>query len=424
MLVKVSPSALNGTINAPASKSMMQRACALALLNNGVTILRNPGYSNDDKTAIEIIKNIGAKVLENENSISIISNGKINPVQIINCGESGLSLRMFAPIIALSDSEITLIGEGTLLNRPLQLLNNIFSSLNVFAASNNGFLPLQIKGPMIPADIAVDGSKSSQYLTGLLFAFASIAEKSITISVDNLVSKPYIDLSLEMLRLFGYSVSHDNYKQFFINPVKVKHNDYTIDIEGDWSSAAFLLVAGAIAGDVTVTGLKSNSSQADKAIVEVLESCGANINFENNAVSVNNQNSLSSFIFDATDCPDLFPALVVLAINCKGISIINGVHRLADKESNRAHAIVSEFSKIGADIVIENDCMKIKGNVKLNTATIWSHNDHRIAMAASVAALNIEGGILINNAEAVNKSFPEFYNSLKILGASLSLTNE
>ena len=424
MLVKVSPSALNGKINAPASKSMMQRACALALLNNGVTILRNPGYSNDDKTAIEIIKNIGAKVLENENSISIISNGKINPVQIINCGESGLSLRMFAPIIALSDSEITLIGEGTLLNRPLQLLNNIFSSLNVFAASNNGFLPLQIKGPMMPADIAVDGSKSSQYLTGLLFAFASIAEKSITISVDNLVSKPYIDLSLEMLRLFGYSVSHDNYKQFFINPVKVKHNDYTIDIEGDWSSAAFLLVAGAIAGDVTVTGLKSNSSQADKAIVEVLESCGANINFENNAVSVNNQNSLSSFNFDATDCPDLFPALVVLAINCKGISIINGVHRLADKESNRAHAIVSEFGKMGADIVIENDSMKINGNVKLNTATIWSHNDHRIAMAASVAALNIEEGILINNAEAVNKSFPEFYNSLKILGASVSLTNE
>ena len=424
MLVKVSPSALNGTINAPASKSMMQRACALALLNNGVTILRNPGYSNDDKTAIEIIKNIGAKVLENENSISIISNGKINPVQIINCGESGLSLRMFAPIIALANSEITLIGEGTLLNRPLHLLNNIFSSLNVFAASNNGFLPLQIKGPRMPADIAVDGSKSSQYLTGLLFAFASIAEKSITISVDNLVSKPYIDLSLEMLRLFGYSVSHDNYKQFFINPVKVKHNDYAIDIEGDWSSAAFLLVAGAIAGDVTVTGLKSNSSQADKAIVEVLESCGANINFENNAVSVNNQNSLSSFIFDATDCPDLFPALVALAINCTGISIINGVHRLADKESNRAHAIVSEFGKMGADIVIENDCMKINGDAKLNTATIWSHNDHRIAMAASVAALNIEGGILINNAEAVNKSFPEFYNSLKILGASLSLTNE
>ena len=424
MLVKVSPSALNGKINAPASKSMMQRACALALLNNGVTILRNPGYSNDDKTAIEIIKNIGAKVLENENSISIISNGKINPVQIINCGESGLSLRMFAPIIALSDSEITLIGEGTLLNRPLHLLNNIFSSLNVFAASNNGFLPLQIKGPMIPADIAVDGSKSSQYLTGLLFAFASIAEKSITISVDNLVSKPYIDLSLEMLRLFGYSVSHDNYKQFFIIPVKVKHNDYAIDIEGDWSSAAFLLVAGAIAGNVTVCGLQLNSCQADKAIVEVLESCGANINFENNAVSVNNQNSLSSFIFDATDCPDLFPALVVLAINCKGISIINGVHRLADKESNRAHAIVSEFGKMGADIVIENDSMKINGNVKLNTATIWSHNDHRIAMAASVAALNFEGGILINNAEAVNKSFPEFYNSLKILGASLSLTNE
>ena len=424
MLVKVSPSALNGKINAPASKSMMQRACALALLNNGVTILRNPGYSNDDKTAIEIIKNIGAKVLENENSISIISDGKINPVQIINCGESGLSLRMFAPIIALSDSEITLIGEGTLLNRPLHLLNNVFSSLNVFAASNNGFLPLQIKGPMIPADIAVDGSKSSQYLTGLLFAFASIAEKSITISVDNLVSKPYIDLSLEMLRLFGYSVSHDNYKQFFINPVKVKHNDYTIDIEGDWSSATFLLVAGAIAGNVTVCGLQLNSCQADKAIVEVLESCGANINFENNAVSVNNQNSLSSFIFDATDCPDLFPALVVLAINCKGISIINGVHRLADKESNRAHAIVSEFGKMGADIVIENDSMKINGNVKLNTATIWSHNDHRIAMAASVAALNIEEGILINNAEAVNKSFPEFYNSLKILGASVSLTNE
>ena len=171
----ISPSSLNGNVHIPASKSAMQRACALALLNNGETIIKNFGKSNDDVTAIQIIKDLGADVFIYDSSIKVISNGEINPPPIINCNESGLALRMFAPIIALSGKQVQIIGTGTLNNRKIDLFEALFTALKVQIETNNGFLPLTLNGQMLPADIVIDGSKSSQYLTGLLFAFAKSA---------------------------------------------------------------------------------------------------------------------------------------------------------------------------------------------------------------------------------------------------------
>ena len=420
----ISTSILNGEVHVPPSKSAMQRALALALLNNGETIINNFGKSKDDETAIQIIKDLGADVFIYDSSIKVLSKGEINPPLIINCNESGLALRMFAPIIALSGKQVRLTGTGTLNNRKIGLFEDILNALNVQIETNNGFLPLTLNGQMLPTDLVIDGSKSSQYLTGLLFAFAKSVYKPTVITVEQLVSKPYIDLSLQLLKHFGYNVIHDHYCRFIISPVKSLVSNYTYTVEGDWSSAAFFIVAAAISGDLLISGLEMNSCQSDKKIMEVLNLAGAAFNIKNEGIEVKKSDHLSAFEFDATDCPDLFPSLTVLAINSIGISKIKGVKRLFDKESNRASTLVSEFSKLGASIQIDNDDMIIAGGKMLIGANVDAHHDHRIAMALAIAGLNIEGDVIINNAESVSKSFPDFFKILKDSGGAVSLNNE
>ena len=255
MIAIVQPSVVNGVITAPASKSAMQRACALALLHEGRTIICNPGKSNDDLAAIGMIQKLGALIESSEDGLVVESSG-VDPVDLaINCGESGLGIRMFAPIAAVSSKEITINGEGSLLNRPMDFFDELFPQLGVAIQSNNGKLPIQIKGPLQPKDISIDGSLSSQFLTGLLIAFAKAATEPVTISVKDLKSKPYIDLTLGMMKEFGYEVKNDNYEKFLVYPSafdsarSLKDAPSTplrVCVEGDWSGAAFLLVAAAI----------------------------------------------------------------------------------------------------------------------------------------------------------------------------------
>src|SRR5215471_9089270 len=196
MIVKVHPSKISGSVYAPASKSSMQRACAAALVRKGESIIRNPGTSNDDRAAINVIKALGARVSEvKEDSLQIISDGVRPTANVVNCGESGLGIRMFAPIVALSEKEITIQGEGSLLNRPMDFFDKVFPQLGVQITSNNGKLPLKLKGPLQPKNITIDGSLSSQFLTGLLLAYAALDAKEVTIKVNNLKSKPYVDLT-------------------------------------------------------------------------------------------------------------------------------------------------------------------------------------------------------------------------------------
>jgi 3-phosphoshikimate 1-carboxyvinyltransferase len=417
MTTIVSPSIINGTLAAPASKSSMQRACAAALLHKGTTHIHNAGISNDDKAALDIIQQLGATVHFKNDYVEIISKGfgaNILEAKTINCGESGLSIRMFSPIAALSSSTIDINGEGSLQKRPMDFFDDIFPQLSIDIISTNGKLPLQIKGPLQPKDITIDGSLSSQFLTGLLFAFGEAATETVTISVVDLKSKPYIDLTLNVMANFGYNIVNDNYERFIINPKANKENEkinYTV--EGDWSSASFLLVAGAIAGSVKLLGLDIHSAQADKAIMEVLKLCGAKIDISKEFIEITKDN-LHAFEFDATDCPDLFPPMAALAAYCKGTTKIKGIHRLAAKESDRAKTLQDIFGKMGIDIVLENDEMIIEGG-KIKSAEVSSHHDHRIAMAAAVAALGAEGNITISEAEAINKSYPQFFEDLKQL---------
>jgi 3-phosphoshikimate 1-carboxyvinyltransferase len=422
MKVTIQPSQLSGNILAPASKSSMQRACAAALLTNGKTVIRNPGHSNDDKAALDIIKRLGAEYEVGEEEIIVKSEGIKPIISEINCGESGLSIRMFTPLVALSKKKIIINGTGSLVTRPMDFFDEILPKLDVKIKSNHGKLPLEIHGPLQPANIEVDGSLSSQFLTGLLMAYSAADAQDVSIKVNDLKSRPYIDLTLDVMKHFGMKLPvNKDYKEFYFESETqystLKVNHYTV--EGDWSGGAFLLVAGAIAGPIMIRGLDLTSTQADKAIVDALMAANAGIAMEAKGIKLVRA-AMTAFEFDATDCPDLFPPLVALAAYCKGATKIKGVSRLAHKESNRGVTLQEEFGKMGVKIELQDDIMVIHGGNGVKGASVHSRHDHRIAMSCAVAALDADGETTIEEADAVKKSYPDFYNDLESLGASLS----
>jgi 3-phosphoshikimate 1-carboxyvinyltransferase len=428
MKVTIQPSAIQGTVTAPASKSSMQRACAAALIRKGRSVIHNAGHSEDDQAALGILEKLGARVEKDGDSCIISSPGFPNQKWLetedagIDCGESGLSLRMFVPIIALSAKTATISGKGSLVNRPLDTFDTILPPINVAIQKKKEKLPLTVTGPMIAKDITIDGSISSQFLTGLLMAYSAVEARQVSIFVKNLKSKPYIDLTLDVIRQFGLKVPENrHYEEFYFdnsNIVQPGIIEYTV--EADWSGGAFLLVAGAIAGPVTVRGLDPLSTQADRAILDALMSANAALAIEAKGIKIRPA-PMQAFEFDATDCPDLFPPLAALAAYCSGATRIKGVNRLIFKESNRALALWEEFGKMGIDIEVKDDWMTIHGGQPKKAASVYSHQDHRIAMACAVAALGSGGKTEIERPGAVKKSYPDFYRDLKSLGAAVSL---
>ncbi|RTL55071.1 MAG: 3-phosphoshikimate 1-carboxyvinyltransferase [Sphingobacteriales bacterium] len=424
MIATIHPSEIKGTLQAPASKSSMQRACAAALVRTGTSIINNPGYSNDDRAALQVIQQLGATIQNENNRLIIASKGIHANTHQMNCGESGLGIRMFTPLIALNTTAISITGEGSLLQRPMNFFHEILPQLNVKVQTNQGKLPIQVTGPLTPANITIDGTLSSQFLTGLLMAYAAADAKDVSISVNNLKSKPYIDLTLKVMEHFGLKTPKNNgYTSFYFDKAwhaTSQNNIVEYEVEGDWSGAAFLLVAGAIAGNITVKGLDIHSTQADKAILQALIDTGCLISIEPNQIHIQKSN-LQAFHFNATDCPDLFPPLVALAAYCKGTTVIEGTERLTHKESNRALTLQEEFWKMGVHIQLQGNLMLIEGGNDLLASTVSSWHDHRIAMACALAALKATGPVVIQSAEAINKSYPDFYHHISALGAVVSL---
>lgn len=415
---------LCGNIRIPSSKSHAQRAMALAMITQGTSHIKNIGQSLDEQAVLEIVRQVtnGIESIEDDTFISGINPAEI-PGKNYFIGESGLATRMLTPILANSKNALTLTGKGSILTRPMNFFNSILPPLNVNFNSTNGKLPFQIQGPLTPKNITVDGSLSSQFITGILYGFvASPLLKNEVLQIENLASKPYFELSLDVLKSFGVDLEFRNNRIQFNGPYKP--TPAAIQVEGDWSSASFLLVAGAIYGEISVSNLQLNSKQADSAILTALEKFGATIKWKNDTLTVS-KNQLNGFHFDATDCPDLFPPLAILGAFGKDKSTIKGISRLTHKESNRALAIQQEFKKFGIDIQLdhENDLMIIYPvqveHFKTTEATIHSHNDHRIAMAGAILALNANQPVTIDGAEAVNKSFVEFWGCLKELGVKI-----
>jgi 3-phosphoshikimate 1-carboxyvinyltransferase len=413
----VKPSAVSGTVQAPASKSVAQRVIAIASLVDGVSELYGCGNSDDVRAAIRVCRQLGAVITELPGKLVIKGGVKI-PTQPLNCGESGLGIRMFSSIAATLTEPVVLTGEGTLAKRPMGLVEQSLKAMGATCKTTDGHLPILVTGPIVGGECFIDGSISSQVLTGMLIA-SPFAQNELVIEVENLQSKPYIDLTIETMKAFGVEVENDHYFIFRVKsgsaylPIK-----YTV--EGDWSGAAFFLVAGAIAGNVRVENLNPKSKQADRAILEVLFHVGAKVSVFDNAIEVQ-KHELNAFHFDATNCPDLFPPLVALAAHCNGESRILGVSRLRVKESDRAVTLQQEFEKLGVEIKIEGELMRITGG-EVKGGKVNSHGDHRIAMSCAIASLTGEGDVEIENAEVVDKSYPEFFEDLNALTTSKSVT--
>ncbi len=405
------PSAVKGSIPAPPSKSMTQRAIAAGLLAEGTTVIRNPAHCNDSEASIGIATNLGAIVSDSQDEIRITGSGMVSS-HAINCGESGLAMRMFAPIAALQPGFFTFTGEGSLLKRPVTIIEDALVQVGVSFRSTSGLPPFELQGPLKGGKVMIDGSLSSQLLTGLLMALP-LAPKDSLIKVKNLKSKPYIAMTLELLNDFGIHIENSDFEEFIV-PGSQTYKAREYIVEGDWSNAAFLLVAGAIKGSIELTGLNLDSKQADIAILEALQKAGAIIVLKDDSIQVHSA-TLKAFQFDASESPDLFPPLAVLAAYCDGTSVLVGSNRLIHKESNRAQSIVLELGNAGIRVEIRGDDMHIQGG-KIQGTTLHSHNDHRIAMMGAIAAIGADGPVTITGAKCVDKSFPGFFECLQKIG--------
>jgi 3-phosphoshikimate 1-carboxyvinyltransferase len=284
--------------------------------------------------------------------------------------------------------------------------------LGVVCQTRDGLLPVSIQGPLQAGRTSVDASATSQFLTGLLMALP-LCEGDSEIVVSELKSKPYIEMTLDLLAAFGVSIKHDRFQRFFIQGAQ-EYTAVDYQVEGDWSGASCQLVAGAIAGKIRVKNLRHDSYQADVEILQALKRAGASVEIGDDYVDVS-QGSLSGFEFDAMDCPDLFPALVALAAYCEGRSVIHGAQRLRVKESDRGQALLTEFRKMGASIELYSDRIEVLGGTLLDGGTVDSYNDHRIAMTCAVAGLGSRKGVTIEGAECVAKSYPGFFDDLEEL---------
>lgn len=405
----INPLIVNGIIRAGASKSYYQRALAISLLVKGKTVLKNTTNSDDVNAVKSILNQLGIELIEKDNSLIINNLKTINFKNInINVSESGLALRMFSFILSNISSDYTIDGEGTLLNRPLKPLIDCIMASGLKVSGDK--LPIRICGKIFENPMEIDGSFSSQMLSGLLISLPLLATDTF-LKVNKLVSKPYVDMTLGLMEKFGIIIEHENYQKFHISGNQT-YKSREIDIEGDWSGSANWLVGAAISGKITIENLNPFSEQADRKILEALHKFGAKVNIAENEISVE-KNQKNTFNFDASDCPDLFPPLLLLATSAQGISRIKGRNRLLFKESNRSKSLIDTFTKLGAEIYADGDEIIVNGKGKLTgNQIIESYNDHRIVMIATIAATLTNAPIEITNPHCVDKSYPHFFEDL------------
>ncbi|MDP4177679.1 MAG: 3-phosphoshikimate 1-carboxyvinyltransferase [Bacillota bacterium] len=424
--VIITPSSLKGTINIPSSKSLCHRSIIAAGLSNGVSNIDNIIYSDDINATIDGMRAFGVIINKTENGLSIdgsksiLFNDEINDQDeyYIDCIESGSTLRFFIPISALTDKKVTFSGRGRLGERPLDPYYDIFNKQQLKYYNNEGKLPLTVEGRLSPGLFYISGDVSSQFITGLLYALPCLNGDSSIILTTQLESKPYVDMTIDTLKKFSVSVTNNGYKDFFIKGNQ-SYKPYDCKVEGDFSQAAFWLAAGALGGNIELNDINMDSLQGDKVIVDLLSKMGANIMIKMKSVLIK-ESVLNGITIDASECPDLVPILAVIGALSKGTTEIINAARLRLKESDRLKAIAVELNKLGADVKEKEDGLLIKGKEKLNGGTVNSWNDHRIAMALAVASIKCTDTVIIEDSEAVKKSYPEFFEDFKKLGGIIT----
>jgi 3-phosphoshikimate 1-carboxyvinyltransferase len=424
MNIIIKPSKLSGEIDIPPSKSLSHRAIIAASLAEGETCIENIILSDDIIATIEAMRNFGVEIdiISNERYKLIIKGkGELElKNRIINCNESGSTLRFLIPFFSLVKEDITFIGKNKLIQRPLDSYYKIFDEKKIKYLNDSGNLPLNISGSLKSGKYKLDGDISSQFITGLMFVLPLLDGNSEIIIKKDLESKSYIDLTIDILKRFNIEIENDNYKKFNIKGNQ-KYIARNYKVESDYSQASFWIVANLLGNDIILKNINKDSIQGDKVILDIIKKMGANYKFVDNDLLITNKENLKNIDIDVKDCPDLVPILAVLASFQKGKCRIYNAKRLRIKESDRLKSISTELKKLGGNIVEKEDGLEIYPISKVSGGNAKSWNDHRIAMALTIFSLKAKDEIYLSNSEAINKSYPEFYNDFKKLGGEINV---
>ncbi|MCR5653363.1 MAG: 3-phosphoshikimate 1-carboxyvinyltransferase [Ruminococcus sp.] len=413
MDITITPSQLNGTVCAPPSKSDVHRAVICAALSGGVCDVAPVAMSDDIKATVGCIEALGAKTSLNGDVLKVNGTDIFKKkTAVLDCCESGSTLRFFIPIAAAGGVNATFTGKGRLPERPLNVYLDCLPRAGVKCVYENN-LPLTIEGRLKSGIFDIAGNISSQFITGLLFALPLLRGDSKIILTTKLQSEGYVDMTLGCMRRFGVSVDRADYGYFVKGNQHYAARSYRTD--GDWSQAAFFMTAGALSGSVTVSGLNVLSSQGDKKIADLLMGFGANVKYDGDSVIVK-KSELRARDINASQIPDLVPILAVAASVAEGTTRIYKAERLRAKESDRLKSTADMINSLGGWAQETSDGLLITGVKQLKGGTVKGYNDHRIVMAASVAALRCENEVTITDSESINKSFPNYFEEYTKLG--------
>ncbi len=412
---------LEGVVSAPPSKAYTHRMLIAASLSNGTSKIFNPLLSDDTQATLEAVKALGAETELHENYWTIHGQETLKtPDQPIDCRESGSTLRFMIPVAALAPGHSTFLFGASFERRPVAPLLESLKELGVESTIQRNNSSVMVRGGGIRGGkTSIRGDISSQFISGLLFACPKANEDTEIAVTTKLESKGYVEMTFEVLVEHGLEGAVNPELSCLWIPSNQSYRPCDHTVPGDFSSAAFLLAAAAVTSSrVTVKNLEYQTAQGDRAIVSILEEMGATVKIRDNSVDVEG-GQLVGVDIDAKDIPDLVPVCVVLACYAEGRSEIYNAKRLRYKESDRLDSISTELKKMGADIIVNEDGLTINGSSGLHGATIDPHNDHRIAMACAVAALGAVGETKIQNVECINKSYPQFFSDLRVLGANV-----
>ena len=417
MKVIITPNKLSGTVKVPPSKSLLHRAIIASSLAEGKSVITNVSFSKDIEATIKSMASFGAKINAYEDRIEIEGCYPKRINDVIDANESGSTLRFIIPIALLDDKPVTFVGKGKLPKRPLDPYFDIFRRHKINYEKGEDNLPLTISGKLEPSMFLMQGDVSSQFISGMLFTLPLLNNKSELYITTDMESTSYVDLTLDVLEEFGIEIENNHYHNFdVLGNQKYKAHDY--EVEGDYSQAAFFLVADMLGADIKIQGLRKESRQGDKKILEDIKAFNGEIFYEDNLVYAKSNKPYANQI-SFSNSPDLGPILSVLAALSKGKSEFINAERLRLKECDRISCVVEELKKLGANVIEKEDGMIFEGIEKFKGGVVDSHNDHRLAMAFAMASLKCEGEITILNAECVSKSYPDFFKVFESLGGKV-----
>ncbi|OPY32432.1 MAG: 3-phosphoshikimate 1-carboxyvinyltransferase [Methanomassiliicoccales archaeon PtaU1.Bin124] len=420
MQLKVRPGRVSGELLASPSKSYSHRAMTLALLADGASRLRRPLLSGDTLATLAAIEAFGAKV-ERIGDDLVVNGGTLRcPDNVIDAANSGTTIRIMAGVASLIPCYTVLTGDSSIRRRPMQPLIDALNQLGVecHSTQGKGLAPLIVKGPNKGTEVSIPGDVSSQFISSLLIS-SPLKECDTDIHLTTeLKSRPYVEMTIEMMAKFGAKAATTKDGFHVPGGQRYSASDYTIP--GDYSSAAFPLAAGALTGSATVNNLDPRDPQGDKVVLDILKRFGAKVTSKGGSFTVSKAR-LKGAKIDLGDAPDLFPIVAVVATQAEGESLLVNAEHVRHKESDRISTTTEFLSRMGAEVEERKDGCAIKGPCRLHGASIDPRDDHRILMAAAVAALMAEGETVIGDGDCFKISYPGFVEDMRSLGADLEL---